>query len=161
MGMIRKTMSIGTLGLVSWRSKAEKLEIAEYVLAQAQSRTEAEHAARLGAEARADLATAALARSEKRTRRQRRREETKTLLAKSSEAVEEIGHAVAHSAKAAEPKVRRARRHARRSAKQARRTATSRAQDLAGTVREQAEAAKETVLDQAEVIRDRAASLTD
>ena len=48
MGMIRKTMSIGTLGLVSWRSKAEKLEIAEYVLAQAQSRTEAEHAAFVG-----------------------------------------------------------------------------------------------------------------
>jgi fused signal recognition particle receptor len=161
MGMIRKTLSIGTLGLVSWRSKAEKLEIAEYVLAQAEARTEAEHAARLGAEARADRATAELVRSAKQSRRQRRREETKTLLAKSSEAVEEIGHAVAHSAKAAEPKVRRARRHARRSAKQARRTATTRAQDLAGTVKEQAETAKEIVLDQAEVVRSKAASLTD
>lgn len=57
MGLIRKTLSIGTLGVVSFRSKKEKLQRAETSL-------EHEHAARVAAEAR-------IANAEKRVKRAR------------------------------------------------------------------------------------------
>ena len=53
MGMIRKTLSIGTLGLVSWRSKSERLELAEASLAQVETARDLEAVARTRAEARA------------------------------------------------------------------------------------------------------------
>jgi hypothetical protein len=52
MGMIRKTMSVGTLGLVSFRSKKEKLRRAERSSRKAETALEAEHAARVSAESR-------------------------------------------------------------------------------------------------------------
>ena len=45
MGMIRKTMSIGTLGLVSFRSKKERLARAEAALNDTQSALEDQSAA--------------------------------------------------------------------------------------------------------------------
>lgn len=52
MGLIRKTLSISTLGLVSWRSKKERIRRAEKALAEAESDLEREHAAREEADER-------------------------------------------------------------------------------------------------------------
>ena len=52
MGLVRKTMSVGTLGLVSFRSKKEKLRRAEFSQHDAEAALEREHEARLTAEVR-------------------------------------------------------------------------------------------------------------
>ena len=52
MGLIRKTMSVGTLGIVSFRSKKERLQRAERSQQGAEEALEREHAARLSAEVR-------------------------------------------------------------------------------------------------------------
>jgi hypothetical protein len=67
MGMVRKTVSIGTLGLVSFRSKKEKLRRAERSQRDAEARLESEHAARVDAED----TTKRLQRSRRRDRRRR------------------------------------------------------------------------------------------
>jgi hypothetical protein len=51
MGLIRKTLSVGTLGIVSFRSKKEKLQRAEQSRHDAETALEREHAARVSAEA--------------------------------------------------------------------------------------------------------------
>ncbi len=52
MGMIRKTLSVGTLGTVSFRSKKEKLRRAERSRHQAEELLQSEHDARKNAEHR-------------------------------------------------------------------------------------------------------------
>ncbi len=88
MGMIRKTLSVGTLGLVSFRSKKEKLRRAERSRRQAETALESEHAARVHAESRieaaekrvkharmaAAAAAAQLARTKGKTKKKRRRD---------------------------------------------------------------------------------------
>ncbi|HEY5013342.1 MAG TPA: hypothetical protein VIK61_11645, partial [Acidimicrobiia bacterium] len=64
MGLIRKTMSIGTLGAVSFRSKKEKLERATRSRREAEVALEEEHGAREAAETR-------VGRAEKRLKRAR------------------------------------------------------------------------------------------
>jgi hypothetical protein len=64
MGMIRKTISIGTLGTVSFRSKKEKLERATRSRHEAEVALEEEHGAREVAETR-------VGRAEKRLKRAR------------------------------------------------------------------------------------------
>jgi hypothetical protein len=64
--MIRKTASVGTLGVVAFRSKKERLRRAELSQWDAEASLEAEHAARVVAESRAGVA-------EKESRRRRRR----------------------------------------------------------------------------------------
>ncbi|MBK5222510.1 MAG: hypothetical protein JJE52_06490 [Acidimicrobiia bacterium] len=56
MGVIRKTLSIGTLGLVSFRSKKERLRRAEGELADAERELEKEHKARDEADSRVESA---------------------------------------------------------------------------------------------------------
>jgi hypothetical protein len=56
MGIIRKTLSIGTLGLVSFRSKKEKLARSQATTAQVAAERDLERAARLDAETRAATA---------------------------------------------------------------------------------------------------------
>ena len=56
MGMIRKTLSIGTLGLVNFRSKKEKLARSEATTAAVAADRDLERAARLDAETRAATA---------------------------------------------------------------------------------------------------------
>src|SRR4051812_37339343 len=104
MGMMRKTLSIGTLGLVSFRSKNERLERAEQALTEAEAGRDAEHEARSAAEQRAAEAM----REVRRRRRHRRRRDASGLLRTSAEAVEEAGRAVSKAALAAEPAVRAA-----------------------------------------------------
>ena len=50
MGLVRKTLSVGTLGVVSFRSKKEKLRRAERAREEAELALEAEHDARENAE---------------------------------------------------------------------------------------------------------------
>lgn len=105
MGFVRKTLSVGTLGLVPFRSKAERLERVELALAEAEAARTAESLARADAEAAAAAARNEL-RSERTSRRRRRRTaEARTLLASTAAAVEEAGHAVADAARAAEPAI--------------------------------------------------------
>src|SRR6266404_2065672 len=86
MGVIRKTLSVGTLGLVSFRSKKERLRRAERSQRQAEASLLGEQAARIAAESRiaaaekrvkhasADAAHAAkrLEQSKRRSRRRRK-----------------------------------------------------------------------------------------
>lgn len=122
MGMIRKTLSIGTLGLVAFRSKSERLERAEQSLRDAQLARDREALARASAEERA----ADIADTLKQSRRRRRRDQRRALLSKSADAVAGAGHVIAAVADTAEPGVaelaassRRLRRRARRKAKRA------------------------------------------
>jgi hypothetical protein len=56
MGMIRKTLSVGTLGMVSFRSKKERLRRAERSQRDAETFLQEEHAARVAAESRIAMA---------------------------------------------------------------------------------------------------------
>jgi len=62
MGLIRKSLSVGTIGLVSFRSKKERLQRAERSQRRAETSLAEEHEARTAAEARAG-------RAERRARR--------------------------------------------------------------------------------------------
>src|SRR5258708_16545266 len=52
MGLIRKTLSVSTLGVVSFRSKKERLRRAERSQRDAEASLHSEHAARVAAEGR-------------------------------------------------------------------------------------------------------------
>src|SRR5450756_285274 len=52
MGLIRKTLSVGTLGIVSFRGKKERLRRAERSRRDAETALDQEHAARVTAETR-------------------------------------------------------------------------------------------------------------
>lgn len=94
MGVIRKTMSIGTLGIVNFRSKKERLARAEKAMAEAMHARDAEHLARevaqsgfktVSAELRRlsaseEKAARQLARLRKRSRRVRKAEQLSGLL---------------------------------------------------------------------------------
>jgi len=56
MGIIRKTASVGTLGIISFRSKKERLRRSEKARASAEEALDTEHRARLVAEARGTVA---------------------------------------------------------------------------------------------------------
>ena len=56
MGVIRKTVSVGTLGMVSWRSKKERLRRAEKSQRRAEISLTEEHKARVNAEERISAA---------------------------------------------------------------------------------------------------------
>jgi hypothetical protein len=82
-GLIRKTLSVGTFGVVSFRSKKERLRRAERAQRHAETSLDAEHAARLAAEdrvsgserraKRASVQTAHAAKRLERTRHRNRR----------------------------------------------------------------------------------------
>lgn len=144
MGMIRKTLSIGTLGLVSFRSKGEKLEQAEYALAAAEASREVETAAKIEAQQMAAL----IAHELKATKRRRRVDAKKNVLAEEA--------AVAG---------RRLRRKARRKAKRLEKSAKESTTAAAKTVRETAEgaakSAKETIAAATTVASDEMHHLTN
>jgi hypothetical protein len=103
MGVIRKTMSIGTLGIVNFRSKKEKLARAERAMSDAMSARDAEHLAREVAESgfskvEAELkrlsaseakAAKQLARLRKRSRRVRKAERLSGVLSAASPMVQD------------------------------------------------------------------------
>lgn len=103
MGMIRKTMSIGTLGLVSFRSKKELLERSESSRLEAEARLTDEQAARLVAEARAEVA-------EKQAEQASRRERRAAKKSSQKSAATMVGEAASETTKATRRAARRARK---------------------------------------------------
>ena len=143
MGMIRKTLSIGTLGMVSFRSKKERLRRAERLQGDAEAALQDEHAARVAAESRiamaekrvkqtraeAALASKRLAEAKRRSRRARKGETVGEILA----GLEPLVRSGAESARSAGTEAtersrrvgRRARKAAKRSLRHAKATASS------------------------------------
>lgn len=128
MGMIRKTLSISTLGLVNFRSKKELLRRAEADLDAATTELEREHAARAAYESRVGIA-------EKRTRqaelqalqaakkaaklRGKKGKRARTLAERLGEALDVAEPKVRAGAEEAKVRGRRARKRAEKAAKQA------------------------------------------
>jgi thioesterase domain-containing protein len=130
MGMIRKTLSVSTLGLVSFRSKKEKLARADRSRHEAEVGLEREHKAReaaeirvAAAEKRVKHATSESARTahrlEKVKRRNRRRAGVAELLANTEPAVRGGADAVRSAGSDAAKRGRKAGRRARRAAAKA------------------------------------------
>ena len=112
MGMIRKTLSIGTLGLVSFRSKKEKLARSQATTAQVAAERDLERAARLDAETRAatahvqlKLAKREAAVASKQAAKLRKRGK-RGKRAKRSTPLADVGGALTSAVKSAEPAVR-------------------------------------------------------
>jgi hypothetical protein len=131
MGLVRKTLSVGTLGLVSFRSKKEKLRRADRARLEAEEALERETSAReaaevriAAAEKRVKQATADATRTEhqlkKVTRRKRRRAAGIAELMASAEPIVRSGVDSALSAGSdAAKRGRKAGRRARKAAKHA------------------------------------------
>ena len=130
MGLMRKTLSVGTIGLISFRSKKERLQRAERAKRDAEESLEREHVARVAAERRA---------KHPKRRRAKRRERKH---ARTNEAV-----AVA---------VERGRRAGRAARKAAKRSVVE-AKEAATTVKEVATTAKEAATPKVEAMATRAA----
>jgi hypothetical protein len=138
MGVVRKTLSIGTLGVVSFRSKKEKLRRADRSRREAELALEQEHGAREAAETRVAAAekrvkhaTAEAARNaqrfEKVKRRNRRRAALAELVHDSEPAVRSGADAVRSAGTDAAKRGRKAGRKAGRRAQKAGRKAAARA----------------------------------
>jgi hypothetical protein len=160
MGLIRKTVSVGTFGIISFRSKKENLRRADRSRRDAEAALEVEQTARVAAEARitaaekrvkhasAQAAEAAkrLEQAKRRTRRGRRTGRLGELLAAAepivrsgvesarnagSDAAERGRKASRRTRKAAKRAARDARKGAERSLRQAKATASSTNEALA------------------------------
>jgi hypothetical protein len=128
MGMIRKTLSISTLGLVNFRSKKELLRRAEADLDAATTELEREHAARAAYESRVGLA-------ERRTRqaelqalqaakkaaklRGKKGKRARTLAERLGEVLDAAEPKVRSGAEEAKVRGRKARKRAEKAAKRA------------------------------------------
>ena len=126
MGLIRKTLSVGTLGIVSFRSKKEKLRRAERSQEDAEAALDREHAARVSAEERSIAAEKRVKRAQaevahaKRKGRGRRTHKTDRLgdLIAGAEPIVRSGMETARSAGTdAAERGRRVGRRARKAAK--------------------------------------------
>jgi uncharacterized membrane-anchored protein YjiN (DUF445 family) len=138
MGMVRKTISIGTLGAVSFRSKKEKLRRADRSRHEAEIALEHEHNAREAAETRVAAAekrvkhaTAEAARNAQRLqkvkRRKRRRAAVSDLLRETEPVVRSGADAVRSAGSDAAERGRKAGRKAGRRARKASRKGAARA----------------------------------
>ena len=112
MGMIRKTLSIGTLGFVNFRSKKEKLARSQATTAQVAAERDLERAARLDAETRAatahvqlKLAKREAAAASKEAAKLRKRGK-RGKRAKRSTPLADVSGALTSAVKSAEPTVR-------------------------------------------------------
>ena len=152
MGLIRKTLSVGTLGVVSFRGKKEKLRRAERSQRDAETALEQEHAARASAEdriaaaekrvkkAHADAADVAKQLEKtKRSSRHARKSGSKTkFVAEMISAAEPIvrsqietaRHAGGEALERGRKSSRRARKHAERTAKSAHATVAPHAEKV-------------------------------
>jgi Ribonuclease G/E len=138
MGMVRKTLSISTLGVVSFRSKKEKLRRADRSRREAEAALEHEHHAREAAEVRVAAAekrvkhaTADAARNaqklEKVKRRDRRRAALGGLLRDAEPAVRSGADAVRSAGSDAAVRGRKAGKKAGKRARKAGQKAAARA----------------------------------
>lgn len=154
MGLIRKTASISTLGLISFRSKKERLRRAEGAHADATRELLAEQAARVAADERVQAAEKRARQAEllalheaksaarnSRTRRHERQERsrrTRRAVARSARHAEAgVREGVHDLVEAAQPRIEEGVRHARRRGRAARKQAGA----LAKQAKQQAKAA--------------------
>lgn len=105
MGMIRKTLSIGTLGLVSFRGKSERLERAETNLGLVVRARDLEHAGRVEAEARAAAAQLQLKLAKREVAAARKQSSRLRKRGKRSRPLAGMGDAMASAVKSAEPAI--------------------------------------------------------
>lgn len=139
MGMMRKTFSVGTLGLVSFRSNKELLRRAERSRRSAQTSLESERAARaaaedriVGAETRVKHATAEADRAAKRleqSKRKRRRDRKAETMTAVIAGIEPIVRSQMKSARVASAEASRKTRKAGRRARKATKRSVERAGD--------------------------------
>jgi len=118
MGMIRKTLSVSTLGLVSFRSTKEQLQRAERARSGAERALERERAARVSAESRVTTAERRLERATDSAQRAAER-----LARAKAKRNDRRAERVQHLMDNVEPAGRRARAVAKQSAREARRNA--------------------------------------
>jgi hypothetical protein len=130
MGFARKTMSVGTLGLVSFRSKKERLSRADRARFEAQEALAWETRAResaeiriLAAEKRVEEATANAARTERELKKVKRRKQRAAgiagLMAGAEPTVRSGVESARHAGSDAAKRGRKAGRRARKAAKRA------------------------------------------
>jgi hypothetical protein len=151
MGLVRKTLSIGTLGLVSFRSKKELLRRAETDLEAANAELERERLAR-------DLAEGRISGAERRTRqaeletlaaakqaaklRGKKGKHARTLAERLSDAIDTADSKVQAGAEEAKVRGRRARKKAAKAAKEAKARSTKTAEEAKVRGRKAAKEAK-------------------
>ena len=148
--MIRKTVSVGTLGIVSFRSKKEKLQRAERSQHDAEAALEREHSARVAAEAlsisaerRVKKARSEAAHAErkarKRSRSHRKSDKLAAIVASAEPIVRGGVETARHTGSDVAKRGRRAGRHARKAAKHAAHDAKKAAKRSAADARKAAE----------------------
>ncbi len=149
MGMIRKTLSVSTLGVVSFRSKKERLARADRALRKAEHELDREHTSRVVAETRISAAehrlkhaTADAERASKRLERSKRNDRRAALVREIVEDMQPVGR---KAAKAARRSARDAKVGAKRSLKQAKVAASSTKDALAPHVERAVERASEAI----------------
>jgi hypothetical protein len=160
MGVIRKTLSISTFGIVNWRSKKERLRRAEADLEITSKKEQLLKERLLEAERRAEAAEAEALRTEKRSSRRKAKAANAARAAAALEVVRTAGSSVADTARETKSRVaadlepalagaekraaelqkrsRKARRRAAKKSAKARRQITAAASDASAKVREKA-----------------------
>lgn len=149
MGMIRKTLSVSTVGLVSFRSKKERLARADRALRKAEHDLDREHTSRLVAETRIGAAehrlkraTGDAERASKRLARSKKNDRRAGLVRDIVEDMQPVGR---KAAKAARRSARDAKVGAKRSLKQAKGAALSAKEALAPPVERAVARASEAI----------------
>ena len=140
MGMIRKTLSVGTFGMVSFRSTKEQLRRAERARWSAERDLEREHDARLDAETRVSKAERRLQQASDAAHRATERLE-RSRAKRRGERSERVRKLV----ESAEPAGRRAKAVARKSARDARKGAKRALQEAQYVATQTKEAVGEAV----------------
>ena len=142
--MIRKTMSVATLGVIPFRSKRERIRRAEAEVNHAKALLEEEHVARSAAEARVKMAEQELHRTElqalkmsaeaAKVKARRKDEKRKQREHRVEGVTKAMREAVEPAASAMVEQGRTARRAAKKQAKKARKAAKRQARKLRARV---------------------------
>lgn len=175
MGIIRKTASVGTLGIISFRSKKERLRKAEKARIEAEEALETEHRARLAAEAQgsvadkkvkramraADKAANKLDKARQKSGRSRRAKKLAALMANAEPLVRSGIESARSATSDAVDQGRKRGRKARKNAKRMRKEAAKRSEHTYRDLKAAATSAKEAVAPQVEKVVHRATEKID
>src|SRR4051794_30178223 len=175
MGLIRKTLSVSTLGVIPFRSKKEKLRRAERATRDAESELERERSARAHAESRiseaenrvkkAQLAALHAAKQFEKNRQKGRGAKKSRRMAEMFTAAEPFVREGVESARQASTDAmvrgRKAAKQARKATKQASRDAKHRAEKSVTKAKQAAESAQAAIAPHAEHAMTRASELVD
>ena len=169
MGIIRKTASIGTLGIISFRSKKELLRRAEKGKRSAEAELEREQTARFEADQRVTAAekrvqkaeltalheaqVAAKAKSKVKGGRRRRGKRDKGAMDRLSDLVSAAQPVVEEQAKEAGRRARKAAKASRKASRKAADTATEVAQGIKDDIVDLTSTAADKIKDRAESAR--------